>query len=156
MTHWTGFAGTGLTPPKDTPSSSGSADTLRGVMTTMRALVNQPLVDQASLTVTSILSGPPAGSPPAPREVVPAPTLAGVNGKLGALYSVTDVDAPPTAVQLAETATAERELAAVGKRWEATKTGELARLNTALDAAHQPVIKPELRPALREGSGDEE
>jgi len=111
----------------------------------------------ASAKATVILSGPkpPPGAPSAPAGASP-PTLSSVNGKLTALYKVAGVDAAPTAVQIAETAKADRELAALARSWDALRTGELAPLNAALTAAGVPTIRPELAPETRQRNGDEE
>jgi photosystem II stability/assembly factor-like uncharacterized protein len=102
--------------------------------------------------VTVVLSGPKStpGAPP------PPPTLSSVNGKLTTLYKMMDVDAAPTAVQLAETATANRELDQLAKAWAALEATELAQLNPALTRAGLPAIRPELRPETRQSNGEEE
>jgi photosystem II stability/assembly factor-like uncharacterized protein len=104
--------------------------------------------------VTAVLSGP-KGPPPGPGRDRP-PSLTSVNGKLVTLYRMVDVDAAPTAVQGAETAKAERELAQLAAAWDAVRTGELAALNTALTAAGRPAIRPELAPQTQQDEGDEE
>jgi photosystem II stability/assembly factor-like uncharacterized protein len=123
----------------------------RSVTEQLAKLPKQPLADPLAVAVAAILTGPKQ-----PAKPGAAPTITAIVGKLGSLYSVSEVDAAPTAVQLGETAKAERELAALGKRWDAVKSGELARLNAALAVAHLPAIRPELRPLLHQGSGDEE
>jgi photosystem II stability/assembly factor-like uncharacterized protein len=104
----------------------------------------------ATARTTAALSG----AKPAPA--VPAPTLSGVNGKLTALYKLVAVDAAPTAVQLAETTRAERELAQLARTWDAFRNTELPALNTALRAAALVEIRPELAPETHQANGDEE
>jgi hypothetical protein len=96
-----------------------------------------------------------SGAKPAPGGP-PAPTLSGVNGKLTALYKAAGVDAQPTAVQLAETAKAERELGQLLRAWDAFKAIDLAQLDTALKAAGLSEIRPELAPETHQANGDEE
>ena len=116
----------------------------------------EPLAGQITAVaakVTTLLSGPK--TPPAPGAPRPA-TLGGTNGKLVALYKLTDVDAAPTAVQVAEAGKAERELTQLVAGWDALRTGELAALNAALTAAGLTAIRPELAPETRQDEGDEE
>ncbi|MEO8553093.1 MAG: glycoside hydrolase, partial [Kofleriaceae bacterium] len=109
-------------------------------------------IDGLAPKVTAILAGPKQ----APVHGEAAPTLGGVTGKLGGLYAALDVDAPPTAVVTTEAAKAERELATISKAWAAIVATDLVRANAALTAAGLPVIKPDQRPEIQEGSGDEE
>jgi photosystem II stability/assembly factor-like uncharacterized protein len=111
----------------------------------------EPLKAQlAAVTVqaTAVLSGP-KGPPPGPG-------LAGVNGKLVTLYRMIEVDAAPTAIQIAEATRAERELGQLAAAWDKLRTGELAQLNAALGQAGVPPIRPELAPETKQSEGDEE
>jgi hypothetical protein len=119
-----------------------------------------PLTAQAAAAaakVTVVLSRPPLpkAAPGAPPQAPPA-TLRSVNGKLTTLYKMIEVDAPPTAVQIAETTQADRELVQLAKTWAALQAGELAQLNPALTAAGLPAIHPELAPETRQANGEEE
>jgi len=105
--------------------------------------------------VTAVLSGP-KGLPRGPAGREATATLAGVNGKLLTLYRLSEVDAPPTAVQRTEAAKAERELAALATSWDALVAAELTPLNAALTAAGLAAVRPELVPETRQSSGDEE
>jgi hypothetical protein len=111
-------------------------------------------IDATLAKATAVLSGP-KGPPPAPGRERP-PSLTGVSGKLVTLYRMVDIDAAPTSVQGAEVAKAERELTQLATAWVAVRTGELAALNTALTAAGQPAIRPELAPQTQQDEGDEE
>ncbi|HET7504834.1 MAG TPA: hypothetical protein VFK02_27615 [Kofleriaceae bacterium] len=103
--------------------------------------------------LTELLSGPKG--PRVPGKARP-PTLGSVNGNFTALYGGVEVDAAPTAAQLAEAARAERELTALAASWNALKAAELAPLNAALTQAGMAPIKPELLPETRQTEGDEE
>ncbi len=129
----------------------------QSVMEQLAKLPPQPLLAPTAITVTSVLSGVklPPGLTLSPQSD-PPPTLTSVSGKLGSLYEAIEVDAAPTAAQLAEIAQAERELATLSKRWDAVKSTELAQLNASLAASKQPPINPDLRPQSRQSAGDEE
>jgi hypothetical protein len=112
-------------------------------------------IGELSSKLAAIASEPrgPAGpSSGAPR----APTLSGVNSKLVTLYRMIDVDALPTAAQLAETAKAEQELAALAKQWDALAAGPLAQLNAAFNAAGLTAIRPATTPETTQEHGEEE
>ena len=111
------------------------------------------LIAAASDKASAALSGPKA--PPGPGRTRP-PGLSDVSDKLVTLYRAIEVDAAPTAIQVAEAARAERELAQLSTTWDAVRTGELARLNAALTQAGLPVIRPELAPETRPSGGNEE
>jgi hypothetical protein len=116
----------------------------------------EPLAGQiAAVTakVNEVMSGPKG--PPGPGRARP-PSLGGVNGKLTNLGKMVDVDARPTAAQVAETAKAEKELAQLSAAWNAVKTGELTQLDAALTAAGLPAIRPEAEPETKQDDGDEE
>ena len=116
----------------------------------------EPLAGQiAAVTakVNEVMSGPKG--PPGPGRTRP-PSLGGVNGKLTNLGKMVDVDARPTAAQVAETARAEKELAQLSAAWNAVKTGELTQLSTALTAAGLPAVRPEAEPETKQDDGDEE
>jgi len=74
------------------------------------------------------------------------PTLESVTGHADGLYKAVQVDALPTAAQLAATAQAEKELAALAKRFDAFRA-ELEKRN--LD------IKPDLRARPTNHGGEE-
>jgi len=99
----------------------------------------------ATAQVAAVLAGP-RDAPRGPAAGAAPPTLRGVTGKLLSLYRMTEVDAAPTAAQTTEASTAERELATLGKTWDALQAGELARLNAALLAAGLPAVRPEALP----------
>jgi len=79
-----------------------------------------------------------------------------VNGKLVTLYRMIDIDAAPTAAQLAETTKAEQELAALAKQWDALAAGPLAQLNTAFTAAGLAAIRPTPTSETQQEHGEEE
>ena len=108
--------------------------------------------EPAVTAVTSILDG----AKDAPRGAARPATLRAVNATLAALYDQIQVDAAPTAAQLAEAAKVEKELAVLDRRWKQIVDGDLATLAAALRAAGLPAIRPELRPLLRPTHGDEE
>src|SRR6185503_18591184 len=72
------------------------------------------------------------------------------------LYRMIDIDAAPTAAQLAETTKAEQELAALAKSWDALAAGPLAQLNTAFAAAGLTAIRPAATPETQQEHGEEE
>ena len=84
------------------------------------------------------------------------PTLGGVNGTLVTFYRMIDIDAAPTAIQLAEIARAEQALATLAKSWDALTRGPLAQLNAAFTAAGLPAIKPDATPETQQEHGEEE
>ncbi|HEX4417067.1 MAG TPA: hypothetical protein VH165_04165 [Kofleriaceae bacterium] len=138
----------------------------------------QPQLTAAIARTTSVLSGPaqpppgpatpakptPPAAPPGPAAPTtpaappaePPPTLRGTTGDLAALYQMSGVDAAPTAVQLRETADAERALAALARTWSAIETTDLAPINAALSAAGLAAIRPELAPTTKQTAGDED
>ena len=105
-------------------------------------------------TVEAVMSGSEEKKPASGRER--PPTLSSLNGDLMTLYRMVEVDAPPTEAQLAAAKRAQGELTALVRSWNAIRAGELARLNAAFQAAGLPVVRPELRPAVRQSSGAEE
>ncbi len=109
----------------------------------------------AATRITTVLSGP-KGPPRRPPDPDAPPTLRGVNGKLRALYRMSEVDATPTAVLVTEADKADRELKALATAWDAITTGELAPLNAALAAAGLPAVRPELAPEIRQSDDNEE
>jgi hypothetical protein len=111
-------------------------------------------ISDLAAKVAAIAADPPGarGGEAAPR----APTLGGVNGNLTTLYRMIEIDAAPTAAQLAEIAKAEQELAALAKSWDALAVGPLAQLNTAFAAAGLSAIQPMPAPETRQEHGEEE
>jgi photosystem II stability/assembly factor-like uncharacterized protein len=95
------------------------------------------------------------GAKPA-RGPDPSPTLAGTARSLGGLYETIQLDAAPTAAQLAAATQLEREATALLATWHAIENGELATLATALAAAHLPAIDPAKKPTTTQTGGDEE
>jgi photosystem II stability/assembly factor-like uncharacterized protein len=108
----------------------------------------------AAAQVAAVLSGP-KGPPRGPAAPDAPPGLRGVSGNLLALYRMIEVDAAPTAAQLAEANKAARELAALAKSWDALEAGELAQLSSQLTAAGLPAIRPELTSETRQTGGNE-
>ena len=106
--------------------------------------------DRTAAQVTEILDGPK------PASAAHAPPLRELNKQVASLYDAIQVDAVPTAAQLAESTKAEKALAMSASRWLKLKAGELATLNAALKAAGAVEIRPELRPLLGPSHGDEE
>ena len=85
------------------------------------------------------------------------PTLLEVNGTASTLYGqVWHVDATPTSAQLTAVATAERDGAAVMKRWAAFKKDAVPELNRKLHEAKLPEIEIESTLQMEEPMGDEE
>ncbi|HMG56926.1 MAG TPA: hypothetical protein VK601_25685, partial [Kofleriaceae bacterium] len=111
-------------------------------------------IDAVVARATALLSGP-GGPPPPPGRDRP-PNLGSVGGVLGSLYKMSDVDAAPTAILVAEATRAERALTQLATGWDAVRTGELAQLNTALAAAGLPPVQPEVAPETQQDEGDEE
>jgi len=114
----------------------------------------KPRLDALATAITDLLSGP-SGPPPGPGRARP-PTLSGVGGTLVTLYKMTDVDAAPTPIQVAEATKAERALTQLAAGWDAIRTGELVGLNAALTAAGLPPVQPEVAPETQQDEGDEE
>ncbi len=100
--------------------------------------------------IAAVRSGgrPPGGVRP--------PALDSVTGNLVTLYRMIDVDAAPTAVQLAEANKAELALAALSKTWSALEAGELAALNAALAADGLPAVQPGIKAEIRQPSDNDE
>ncbi len=108
----------------------------------------QPQAAHLAAAVTLMLEGP---KPP-----IHAASIRELNGTLTGLYGQIQVDAAPTAAQLAETAKAEKLLVTLADRWTKLKAAELAPLDAALKAAGATEIRPELRPLLGPRHGDED
>jgi hypothetical protein len=108
-------------------------------------------VEAAAAAVAAIAEGP--RDPPAGTY---SPTARGVNRTIAGLYGAIAVDAAPTAAQLDAARTAERELTALARKWEAWKTDDLVRLNRDLEAGGLAAVRPELHPSARPASGDED
>jgi photosystem II stability/assembly factor-like uncharacterized protein len=111
-------------------------------------------ISELSSKLAAIASEP--RGPGGPGSPARGPTLNGVNSKLVTLYRMIDVDAPPTVAQLAETARAEQELAALTRQWDALAAGPLAQLNTAFSAAGLTTIRPATTPDTQQQQGEEE
>ncbi|MCE9572008.1 MAG: glycoside hydrolase [Deltaproteobacteria bacterium] len=129
-------------------SLTRSAQVLAAARSTLEQLAAPalaPLKAQTAPLVTAITAL--ATGPTDPPKGARAPTLAEVTAALGGLYEATALDAVPTAVQLAETQRAERELADLAKRWDAIRTGELAALGAVLKARGLPEVHPERAPS---------
>ena len=98
-------------------------------------------------------SGPGFTAPPSPDT----PTLARVNGQLGALYGqVWQPDAEPTQAQSSAAAILERDAADVMKTWEAIKTADIPALNRSLRDAKLPELQIEAVAHKEESGLDEE
>ncbi len=139
--------------------SSQLALQARSVSTQLTKLTPQPDSLKAQISDVAAKVAAIAADPPGPRgdDAAPrAPTLGGVNGKLVTLYRMIEVDAAPTAVQLAEIARAEQELVALARSWDALAAGPLAQLNTAFAAAGLSAIQPAPSPETRQDNGEEE
>lgn len=110
-------------------------------------------VQDLDAKLSLLLDGPK--DPPAdkPKE----PTLSGVNDDVNTLYGMAGMaDAPPTAALITATATAERDLAPLMKRWDALKTSDVPALNQRLRDAKAPELKLEADPSAEEGAANEE
>ncbi|MEO6772710.1 MAG: glycoside hydrolase [Kofleriaceae bacterium] len=83
-------------------------------------------------------------------------TLAGVAREVTALYASVQVDAAPTAAQLAAARVLEHEATALLARWSALEANDLAPLATALAAAKLPAIDPGKPPTTEQSNGNEE
>jgi photosystem II stability/assembly factor-like uncharacterized protein len=89
--------------------------------------------------------GPAGGAAPTESN------LAKINGDAATLYGqVWQVDAEPTASQVAASAATERESSDVMKRWETLKDSDLPALNHALSGAGLPELKIEADPHVTE------
>ena len=123
-----------------------------------RSLAPKPDALKAQVAATAEKLTMVASGPKGPR--IPGrdrpPTLAGVNGSFGALYEMIEIDAAPTAAQLAEAGKAERQLTALAAAWDAIKTTDLPALNAALTAAGLTAVRPDIAPETRQTEGDEE
>ena len=84
------------------------------------------------------------------------PTLSGAAREVADLYGNVQVDAPPTAAQLAAERAYDREVTTLLARWSAFQAKELAQLQTALAAAKLPAIDLEKAPTTEQSGGDEE
>lgn len=85
------------------------------------------------------------------------PTLTRVNGEASTVYGqIWQVDAAPTLAQTAAVATAERDTAAVMKRWNQFKKESLPELNRKLHEANLPEIQVESGLQIEEPEGDVE
>jgi photosystem II stability/assembly factor-like uncharacterized protein len=103
--------------------------------------------------LVSLLGGAGGFGAPAAEE----PTLMQVNGTASALYGqIWQVDATPTAAQLAAITAAEHDGAAVTKRWAAFKKEALPELNRKLHEANLPEIVIESNSQMEEPTEDEE
>ncbi|HEU4401828.1 MAG TPA: glycoside hydrolase [Candidatus Polarisedimenticolia bacterium] len=103
--------------------------------------------------VSAALDGPE--NPPAAGPKPAA--LNDVNGDAYSLYGmVGQVDAAPTAAQLAAAAKIEHDLAAVVGAWEETLKSELPALNARMKQAGLPELDPEKKPEKGETQGNEE
>jgi hypothetical protein len=138
--------------------SSERALEAKSVSGQLAKLTSQPDALKAQISDVAAKVSAIAADPPGPRGGggPRPPTLGGVNGKLVTFYRMIDVDAAPTAVQLAEIARAEKEFAALEKSWEALARGPLAQLNTAFTAAGIPAIKADSTPETQQEHGEEE
>jgi photosystem II stability/assembly factor-like uncharacterized protein len=85
----------------------------------------------------------------------PPPTLTSVNGEIGSLYGAIGVDAAPTTSQLSASAKARTTLDALTKRWDATRSGPLARLDAALAAAGAARLRYDQRPTVHAGADED-
>ena len=114
-----------------------------------RALAGE-IVD-AKAKVTTLLTGGKQehGDPD-------VPTLSGAAREVADLYGNVQVDAPPTAAQLAAERAYDREVTTLLARWSAFQAKELAQLQTALAAAKLPAIDLEKAPTTEQSGGDEE
>jgi hypothetical protein len=66
------------------------------------------------------------------------------------------VDAAPTAAQLAAARAYEREVTTLLASWKTFQSKDLARLQAALAAAKLPAIDLEKKPTTEQSGGDEE
>jgi photosystem II stability/assembly factor-like uncharacterized protein len=140
--------------------SSQLAMQARSVTTQLAKLAAQPdplktQISELSSKLAEIASEPRGGGPGASASP-PRATLGGVNSKLATLYRMVDVDAPPTAALLAETARAEQELAGLARQWDALAAGPLVQLNAAFSAAGLTAISPTTTPETHQEHGEEE
>jgi photosystem II stability/assembly factor-like uncharacterized protein len=141
--------------------SSRLAMQAKSLSTQLAKLTPQPdplktQISDLSSKLAAIASEPRGPGGPGAGGPARAPTLSGVNGKLVLLYRMIDVDSPPTAAQLAETARAEQELAALAKQWDAIAAGPLTQLNAAFNAAGLTAIQPATTPETQQQHGEEE
>ena len=84
------------------------------------------------------------------------PALAGAAREVADLYAKVQVDAAPTATQLAAARAYDREVTTLLASWTAFQTKELAHLQTALAAAKLPAIDLKKEPTTEQSGGDEE
>jgi photosystem II stability/assembly factor-like uncharacterized protein len=97
-----------------------------------------------------------ADGPKHPPDGTYVSSARGVNRTIAVLYGAVGIDAAPTAAQLDAATTAEHELAALSKRWDAWKASDLAAMNRDLAAAGLAPVKPEQHPTARPVSADED
>jgi len=115
------------------------------------ALVRQ-IVD-ATAKLTLLLNGVRGKRDPAAPEV---PTLSASARELADLYAQVQVDAAPTAAQVAAARTYEHELTTLLASWKTFQTDDLAKLGAALAAAKLPAIDIKKQPTTEQTGGDEE
>jgi hypothetical protein len=84
------------------------------------------------------------------------PALAGTAREVAELYGSVQVDAAPTAAQLAAARAYDREVTTLLASWKAFQTTELPQLQTALAAARLPAIDLKKEPTTEQSGGDEE
>ena len=118
------------------------------------ALAHQ--IADASAKITMVLSGPKHEHAHPDPDAPEVPTLGAAAREVADLYAHIQVDAAPTAAQLAAARTIEREITTLLASWSALQAKDLAQLATALAAAKLPAIDPKKQPTTEQSAGDEE
>jgi hypothetical protein len=103
--------------------------------------------------VSTALDGPENHSPNAPKP----PTLSDVNGSAYDLYkNVSQVNASPTAAQVASASKTEEDLATVLAQWAQVIKTDLPAVNVQLKQAGLPELNPQQKPESGENQRNEE
>jgi photosystem II stability/assembly factor-like uncharacterized protein len=105
----------------------------------------------AKTTIETLLDGPKGKHPGTDIAA-----LAGTSREIADLYAGVQVDAAPTAAQLAAAKDLEHEVTTLLASWKAVQTTELAQLATALAAAKLPAIDLEKQPTTEQSGGDQD
>ena len=113
-------------------------------------------IADASAKITMVVSGPKHEHGHPDPDAPEVPTLGAAAREVAELYTHIQVDAAPTAAQLAAALTIEREITTLLASWSAIQTKDLAQLATALAAAKLPAIDPKKEPTTEQSAGDEE
>jgi len=110
-------------------------------------------IADANAKLTALLSGPKGKRD---RDAPEIPTLGGAAREAADLYGQVQVDAAPTAAQLAAARTYDKELTTLLASWKSFQSDDLSKLSTALAAAKLPAIDLRKQPTTEQSGGDEE